>query len=257
MPWLIYIDEKDVYIRMSEVEQDLIDKGKEQGAYALEYVFPMEDKHGNTRFTPYMLDLEQNVQINKQSNKNRPFVFFSGSSLANCPLLSPRAPMQWLIYIDEKDVYIRMSKVEQDVIEKGKAAGFHEIQYVWHMEDKHGKPWFTTYVLDLEQSVQINERTGKRRPFGFFSGNSLANSPIPWLIYIDEKDVYIRMSKVEQDFIEKGKEEGYQLIQYVWKTEDKHGKTWFTQYELDLEHSMQINKRTGKKRSFAFFGGSS
>ena len=157
---------------MSEVEQDLIDKGKEQGAYALEYVFPMEDKHGNTRFTPYMLDLEQNVQINKQSNKNRPFVFFSGSSLANCPLLSPRAPMQWLIYIDEKDVYIRMSKVEQDFIEKGKEEGYQLIQYVWKTEDKHGKTWFTQYELDLEHSMQINKRTGKKRSFAFFGGSS-------------------------------------------------------------------------------------
>ena len=80
MPWLIYIDEREVYIRMSEVEQDLIDKGKEQGASALEYVLPMEDKHGNTWFTPYVLDLEQNVQINKRTGKKRSFAFFGGSS---------------------------------------------------------------------------------------------------------------------------------------------------------------------------------
>ena len=169
MPWLIYIDQRGVYLRMSEAEQLLIDKGKEQGLSALEYVLPMEDKHGNPWYTPYLLDFVHNVQTNMQTDKKRPFGFFSGSSLANSPLLVPKAPM---IYIDEKDVYIRMSKVEQDFIEKGKEEGAHEIHYVWQMEDKHGKTWFTPYVLDLEQSVQINKRTGKKRSFAFFSGSS-------------------------------------------------------------------------------------
>ena len=166
MPWLIYIEERKVYIRMSEGEQDLIDKGKEQGASALEYVWPTEDKHGKRWFTKYALDLEQNVQTNTLTNKKRRFGFFSGSSLANSPLLAPMAPM---IYIDEKDVYIRMSKVEQEYIEKGKEQGLAGIEYVWPMKDKYGEPWFTSYVLDLEQNVQINVRTGKTRPFGFFS----------------------------------------------------------------------------------------
>ena len=172
MPWLIYIDQRGVYLRMSEAEQRLIDKGKQQGLSALEYTLPMEDTHGNPWYTPYLLDFDHNVQTNMQTAKKRPFGFFSGSSLANCLLLSPRAPMQWLIYIDEKDVYIRMSKVEQDFIEKGKEEGAHEIHYVWQMEDKHGKPWFTPYVLDLKKNVQINKRTGKKRSFAFFSGSS-------------------------------------------------------------------------------------
>ena len=166
MPWLIYIDQRGVYLRMSEAEQRLIDKGKQQGLSALEYILPMEDKHGNPWYTPYLLDFDHNVQTNMQTAKKRPFGFFSGSSLANSPLLAPRAPM---IYIDEKDVYIRMSKVEQEYIEKGKEHGLAGIEYVWPMKDKYGEPWFTSYVLDLEQNVQINVRTGKTRPFGFFS----------------------------------------------------------------------------------------
>ena len=144
----------------------MIDKGKEQGLPALEYVFPMKDKHGNTWFTHYVLDLEHKVQINVQTEKKRPFGFFSGSSLANSQLLAPRAPM---IYIDEKDVYIRMTKVEQEFIEKGKEQGCHGLEYVWPMTDKHGETRYTTYELDLEQNVQTNTHTGKKRPFGFFS----------------------------------------------------------------------------------------
>ena len=166
MPWLIYIEEREVYIRMSEGEQDLIDKGKQQGASALEYVWPTEDKHGKRWFTKYVLDLEQNVQTNTLTNKKRRFGFFSGSSLANSPLLAPRAPM---IYIDEKDVYIRMTNEEQYIIELMNEHGVHGAEYVWPMKDKHDETWYENYELDLEQNVQTNTRTGKKRPFGFFS----------------------------------------------------------------------------------------
>ena len=166
MPWLIYIDQRGVYLRMSEAEQRLIDKGKQQGLSALEYILPMEDKHGNPWYTPYLLDFDHNVQTNMQTAKKRPFGFFSGSSLANSPLLAPRAPM---IYIDEKDVYIRMTNEEQYIIELMNEHGVHGAEYVWPMKDKHDETWYENYELDLEQNVQTNTRTGKKRPFGFFS----------------------------------------------------------------------------------------
>ena len=48
--------------------------------------------------------------------------------------------------------------------------------------------------------------------------------------------------------LEKARNDGNNVISYVWSIEDEHGRIRCVEYELDLDRMVQTNKATGKKR---------